>query len=45
MTTVEVHEREHIEVPDVPTITTTTVTPPPEPLHAELIGTSSPRIS
>ena len=48
VTTVEVHEGEHIEVPDVPTttaITTTTTTTPPEPLDAELLGTSSPRIS
>ena len=48
VTTVEVHEREHIEVPDVPTttaITTTMTTTPPEPLDVELLGTSSPRIS
>ena len=48
VTTVEVHEREHIEVLDVPTttaITTTLTTTPPEPLDVELLGTSSPRIS
>ena len=48
VTSVEVHEREHIEVPDVPTTTaiiTTSTTTPPEPLNVELLGTSSPRIS
>ena len=48
VTSVEVHEREHIEVLDVPTttaITTTSTTTPPEPLDVELLGTSSPRIS
>ena len=48
VTTVEVHEREHIEVPDVlttTTITTILTTTPPEPLDVELLGTSSPRIS
>ena len=48
VTSVEVHEREYIEVPDVlttTTITTTSTTTPPEPLDVELLGTSSPRIS
>ena len=48
MTSVEAHEREHIEAPEVPTttaITTTMTTTTPEPLDAELLGTSSPRIS
>ena len=48
VTAVEVHEREHIEVPEIPTttaITTTSTTTPPEPLDVELLGTSSPRIS
>ena len=48
VTSVEVHEREHIEVPDVLTttaLTTTSTTTPPEPLDVELMGTSSPRIS
>ena len=45
----EVHERDNIEVPDVPTTTvvttTTSTTTPPITLDAELRGTSSPRIS
>ena len=48
VTTVEVHEGEHIEVTDVPiitAITTTLTTIPPEPLDVGLLGTSSPRIS
>ena len=48
VTTVEVHEGEHIEMPNVPTttaITTTSTTTPPEPLDVGLLGTSSPRIS
>ena len=49
VTSVEVHERENIEVPDVLTTTvattTTSITTPPIPLDVELIGTSSPRIS
>ena len=47
MTSVEVHERDNIEVPDISTTTvvTTSVTTPPIPLDVELIGTSSPRIS
>ena len=48
MTSVEVHEREHIELLDALTttaITTTLTTTPPEPLDAELLGTSGPRIS
>ena len=48
VTSVEVHEREHIEVSDVPAataITTTMTTTPPELLDVELVGTSSPRIS
>ena len=47
MTSVEVHERDHIEVPDVSTTTavTTTVATPLIPLDMELIGTSSPIIS
>ena len=48
VTSVEIHEREHIEVLEVPTttaITTTMTTTPPEPLDVELLGTSSPRIS
>ena len=48
VTTVEVYEGEHIEVPNVPTttaITTTLTTTPPEPLDVGLLGTSSPRIS
>ena len=48
MTSVEVHERDNVEVPDVPTTTVTTtatITTPPITLDTELIGTSSPRIS
>ena len=48
VTSVEIHERENIEVPDVlatTVVTTTSITTPPEPLDVELIGTSSPRIS
>ena len=49
VTSVEVHERENIEVPDVPTTTvattTTSITTPPITLDAELIDTSSSRIS
>ena len=49
MTTTEVHERDIIEVPDVPTttviMTTTSVTTPPVIIDTELIGMSSPRIS
>ena len=47
LTSVEVHERNNIEVPDISTTTvvTTSVTTPPVPLDVELIGTSSPRIS
>ena len=49
VTSIEVHERGNIEVPEVPTTTvattTTSITTPPITLDAELIGTSSPRIS
>ena len=47
VTSVEVHERANIEVPDIltTTVVTTPVTTPPIPLDVELIGTSSPRIS
>ena len=49
VTSVEVHERDNIEVPDVPTTTvattTASITTPPITLDVELIGTSSPRIS
>ena len=47
MTSVEVHERDNIEVPDISTTTvvTTSVTTPPIPLDVELMGTSNPRIS
>ena len=47
LTSVEVHERNNIEVPDISTTTmvTTSVTTPPIPLDVKLIGTSSPRIS
>ena len=47
VTSVKVHERDNIEVPDISTTTvvTTSVTTPPIPLDVELIGTSSPRIS
>ena len=39
----EVHERDNMEVPDVPT--TTVATTPPITVDVELRGTSSPRIS
>ena len=48
VTSIEAHQRKHIEVPDVPTTTVATTistTIPPVSLDAELIGTSSPRIS
>ena len=48
VTSVEARERENIEIPNVPTTTvatTTSTTIPPISLDAELIGTSSPRIS
>ena len=49
VTSVEVHERDNIEVPDVLTTTvattTTSITTPPITLDMELIGTSSPKIS
>ena len=49
MTTAEVHERNIIEVPDVPTttvvMTTTSGTTPLIIVDTELIGMSSPRIS
>ena len=49
VTSVEAHERDNIEVPDIPTTTvvttTTSITTPPVPLEVELLGTSSPRIS
>ena len=49
VTSVEAHERDNIEVPDIPTTTvatmTTSITTPPIPLDVDLIGTSSPRIS
>ena len=47
VTSVEGHERDNIEVPDIltTTVVTTSVTTPPIPLDVELIGTSSPRIS
>ena len=49
VTSVEVHERDNIEVPDVLTTTvattTATISTPPITLDAELVGTSSPRIS
>ena len=47
VTSVKVHERDNIEVPDIltTTVVTTSVTTPPIPLDVELIGTSSPRIS
>ena len=48
VTSVEVHERDNIEVPDVLTTTvattTATISTPPITLDAELVGTSSPRI-
>ena len=49
VTSVEVHERDNIEVLDVLTTTvattTASITTPPITLDVELIGTSSPRIS
>ena len=49
VTSVEVHERDNVEVPDVPTTTvattTVSITAPPITLDVELKGTSSPRIS
>ena len=49
VTSVEVHERDNIEVPDVPTTTVATtpaiIATPPINLDVELRGTSSPRIS
>ena len=49
ITLAEVHERDIIEVPDIPTttvvMTTTSTTTPPITVDTELRGTSSPRIS
>ena len=49
LTSIEVHERDIIEVPDVPTTTVATTaastTNPPITIDVELRGTSSPRIS
>ena len=49
MATTEIHERDIIEVLDVPTTTaittTTSVTTPLVIIDTELIGTSSPRVS
>ena len=49
MTSIEVQERDNIEVPDVPTTTVATtaasITTPPITVDVELRGTSSPRIS
>ena len=49
LTSIEVHERDNIEVPDVPTTTISTTaaptTTPPITVDVELRGTSSPRIS
>ena len=47
VTSVKVHERDNIEVPDISTTTvvTTSVITPLTPLDVELLGTSSPRIS
>ena len=49
VTSVEVHERDNTEVPDVPTTTvattTASVTTPSITLDVELRGTSSSRIS
>ena len=49
LTSIEVHERDNMEVPDVPTITvattTASTTTPPITMDVELRGTSSPRIS
>ena len=49
LTSIEAHERDNIEVPDVPTTTVATTaastTTPPITVDVELRGTSSPRIS
>ena len=49
LTSIEVHERDNIEVPDVLTttvaITAASTTPPPITVEVELRGTSIPRIS
>ena len=49
LTSIEVHERDNIEVPDAPTTTVATVaastTTPPITVEVDLRGTSSPRIS
>ena len=49
LTSIEFHERDNIEVPDVPTTTVATTaastTTPPITVDVELRGTSSPRIS
>ena len=48
MASTEVHERDVVEVPDIPTTTittTTSTTTPPVTLDVESRGTSSPRIS
>ena len=49
LTSIEVHERDNIEVPDALTTTVATAaastTPPPITVDVELRGTSSPRIS
>ena len=49
LTSIEVHERDNIEVPDAPTTTVATAaastTTPPITVDVELRGTSSPRIS
>ena len=49
LTSIEVHERDNIEVPDVPTTTVATTAAstitPPITLDTDLRGTSSPRIS
>ena len=49
MTSTEIHERDNIEVPDVPTTTVATTavstTTPPITVDVEPRGTSSPRIS
>ena len=48
VTSVEVHNRDELEVSEVPTttvVTTTTTTTPPIPTDMTLIGSSSPRVS
>ena len=48
LATTEVHERDVVEMPDIPTTTiatTTSITTPPVTLDVEPRGTSSPRIS